>query len=418
MKFIKNIDYKKLIVPAIIIVVFIGSFFFQKYKLNNTDMESIPIQNEEVVLKKDTKLSTIKIDGIDFEFKVDVLEYDLTVSNDIETLNITAITTGGENADIKLGNGNKLLVGNNKITVDVKNSNQVTKYTFNVYRKKVTLSCPSNTTLDGNNCITKNFIQNASIKFSCDASATLEGSICTKIEIKEATTYESCETGYTKVGNNCQKKETKDKVITDFTCPDKNGKEGRFNGSHCVYETTYTAQTTFYCNQGRLNGNICEITEGQTSMIEEEQPCSGDNCTGNIIKRCPSGTEQISGNTCAYINRIPAEERSECLQGGDLISRNTCRKEELAKPSNVKYGCPSGYKTTSSGTCETTLTKDTFKNFSCSKGFTYENGKCIKETVTSAKEILSCPTGLKLDKDTRKCYEELLSLPTKIEEDK
>jgi signal peptidase I len=73
MKFIKNIDYKKLIVPAIIIVVFIGSFFFQKYKLNNTDMESIPIQNEEVVLKKDTKLSTIKIDGIDFEFKVDVL---------------------------------------------------------------------------------------------------------------------------------------------------------------------------------------------------------------------------------------------------------------------------------------------------------------------------------------------------------
>lgn len=136
MKFIKNIDYKKLIVPAIIIVVFIGSFFFQKYKLNNTDMESIPIQNEEVVLKKDTKLSTIKIDGIDFEFKVDVLEYNLTVSNDTETLNITAITTGGENADIKLGNGNKLLVGNNKITVDVKNSNQVTKYTFNVYRKK------------------------------------------------------------------------------------------------------------------------------------------------------------------------------------------------------------------------------------------------------------------------------------------
>ena len=98
MNWFKNLDYKKLIVPGIIIIVGIASFFFQKYKLNNTEVQSTPVIQEEVVLKKDAKLSSIKIDGVDFTFKEDVLEYDLVVGNDIDSLDITAITTDGENA--------------------------------------------------------------------------------------------------------------------------------------------------------------------------------------------------------------------------------------------------------------------------------------------------------------------------------
>lgn len=419
MNWFKTLDYKKLIVPGIIVVVGIGSFFFQKYKLNNTEVQSTPVIQEEVVLKKDTKLSSIKIDGVDFTFKEDVLEYDLVVGNDIESLDITAITTDGENADVKLGNGNKLLVGNNKITVDVKTNNKVVKYTFNVYRKKVTLTCPENTTLDGDKCITKNFIQAAKIDYSCPSDSKLEGSRCMKVEIKNATVHESCETGYTKVGNTCQKIETKDKVITDFTCPERSNTTIHFDGKVCQYEERYTAQTTFRCyNGGTLNGDMCERYVDYMPMEEEIYFCSEENCPGHTRRFCPSGMRQVSSNECARIDYEPAEMIFECLRGGGLVSGSQCLNHYTMAASDIKYGCQSGYKETATGKCEKLLSKETFKNMSCSKGFTYQDGKCIKESSTEAKEKLSCPTGLKIDTSTKKCYEELLSEPTKTEEQK
>ena len=135
-----------------------------------------------------------------------------------------------------------------------------------------------------------------------------------------------------------------------------------FDGNNCIYETIYNAQITYFCNDGNLNGSVCEKKSGSTPMIEKVTYCDEENCSGHKTMGCPSGTEQISGNTCAYITRIPAEEKFECLQGGNLINTNTCRKEEIAKPTNIKHGCPNGYITTSNGKCEKLLTKETFKN--------------------------------------------------------
>ncbi len=80
-------------------------------------------------------LSSIKISGIDFEFKRDNLEYNLEVKNDIESINIEA-TTEHDKAKVKGNGGQPLNVGENIVNLIVTAEDGTEKtYTIKIKRK-------------------------------------------------------------------------------------------------------------------------------------------------------------------------------------------------------------------------------------------------------------------------------------------
>ena len=98
------------------------------------------IKKEEIVLSDVNSLKSISIEGIDFEFYKDTLEYNLDVSFDIDKVNIS-YELEDDSADLNADNEVELIVGLNKINITVTAENgNVRTYTINITRKEAPIS--------------------------------------------------------------------------------------------------------------------------------------------------------------------------------------------------------------------------------------------------------------------------------------
>ena len=98
------------------------------------------IKEEDIVLSDVNSLKSISIEGLDFEFNKDVLEYNLEVSFDVNKVNIS-YELDDETADVEYDNEVELIVGLNKININVTAENgNVRTYTLNITRKEASLN--------------------------------------------------------------------------------------------------------------------------------------------------------------------------------------------------------------------------------------------------------------------------------------
>ena len=87
-------------------------------------------------LSDDNALSSLLIDGYTLNFDKDTFAYDLTVEEDVEKLDITANAANAK-AKVEIDNPEKLVVGENTITIKVTSENgEVRTYTINVFKKE------------------------------------------------------------------------------------------------------------------------------------------------------------------------------------------------------------------------------------------------------------------------------------------
>ena len=83
--------------------------------------------------KKDSSLKNVTIEGSDFKFESGKAEYNITVDNDIEKLNIK-YEANDSKAKVKLEGNDSLKVGENIIKLIVTNDNSTKTYTFKINR--------------------------------------------------------------------------------------------------------------------------------------------------------------------------------------------------------------------------------------------------------------------------------------------
>lgn len=87
-------------------------------------------------LSDDNALSSLIIDGYEIDFDKDTFEYDLTVEEDVEKINITA-NAANSKATVEIDNPEELVVGENTITIKVTSENgEERTYTINVFKKE------------------------------------------------------------------------------------------------------------------------------------------------------------------------------------------------------------------------------------------------------------------------------------------
>ena len=191
---------------------------------------------------------------------------------------------------------------------------------------------------------------------------------------------------------------------------------GQLSGNSCIVTTYEAAERKYVCYDSDyyLSGDLCIKTD--TIPINENYSCpsgykrSGSTCIMTEITAsersysCPSGYT-LSGTTCTKTVTLDANVSYHCLKG--ILNGTYCITKTTKAPTNVTYACPSGSKMNSKGQCEITTIVELFKNNSCSKGYTFSNGKCEKTITTNAKETLTCPDGTLTDKNARKCYQEI-----------
>lgn len=108
-----------------------------------------------------TNLENLAIENVTLnpEFRADTLEYSTSVGSNIESLNILAIPQI-EGANVKITGGDKLVFGNNIITITVtaKNGLNIKNYNVNVYRKTEAEEIEEQNTLLEENNIENNMI--------------------------------------------------------------------------------------------------------------------------------------------------------------------------------------------------------------------------------------------------------------------
>lgn len=95
-------------------------------------------KKEEIVKTKSSNnnLSSLTIKGLEFEFKKDVLEYEINVDNDVERIEIAA-ESEDKKAKILLEPSYDLEVGNNKIIINIQAEDGSKKdYVLNINRKE------------------------------------------------------------------------------------------------------------------------------------------------------------------------------------------------------------------------------------------------------------------------------------------
>ena len=98
------------------------------------------IKEEEIVLSDVNTLKNINIDKIDFEFDKEKLEYDLEVEFNTSIINVT-YELDDDNASVDMDNKIDLIVGLNKININVTAENgDVKTYILNITRKEVSMS--------------------------------------------------------------------------------------------------------------------------------------------------------------------------------------------------------------------------------------------------------------------------------------
>ena len=144
-------------------------------------------------------------------------------------------------------------------------------------------SCPSGSTLSGNNCISTTTISATVSGYSCPAGGSLDGATCTTTSTTYASLSYLCNPGQTLNGDSCSQ------TIT----------------------TTTPAAPTYSCPSGQtLSGTTCILTTTTT--------------TGAFIASysCPAGTA-LSGATCLTSSSVPASISSYSCTNG-LLSGNTC----------------------------------------------------------------------------------------------
>ena len=112
-----------------------------------------------------TNLENLAIENVTLtpEFRGDVLEYSASVGSDIETLNILAVPEI-EGANVNITGGDKLIFGNNVITITVtaKNGTSIKNYNVNIYRKTESEETEEQRQLiEENNNIEENIVNNS-----------------------------------------------------------------------------------------------------------------------------------------------------------------------------------------------------------------------------------------------------------------
>ena len=98
------------------------------------------IKEEDIILSDVNSLKSISIEGLDFEFNKDILEYNLEVSFDINKINIS-YELEDETSEVEFDNKVELIVGLNKLNINVTAENgNVRTYTINITRKEAPLN--------------------------------------------------------------------------------------------------------------------------------------------------------------------------------------------------------------------------------------------------------------------------------------
>ena len=101
---------------------------------NQTTTKRVETPKTTTVAKKSSLLKSLIIDGIEFEFNKNILEYAIEVENSIDKVNLNYETEDKIAKVEKVGN-EELVVGENKIELIVTNEDSKTTYTLNIIRK-------------------------------------------------------------------------------------------------------------------------------------------------------------------------------------------------------------------------------------------------------------------------------------------
>ena len=98
------------------------------------------IKEEDIILSDVNSLKSISIEGLDFAFDKDTLEYNLEVSFDVNKVNIS-YELEDENSEVDSDNEVELIVGLNRININVTAENgDVRTYIINITRKEAPLN--------------------------------------------------------------------------------------------------------------------------------------------------------------------------------------------------------------------------------------------------------------------------------------
>lgn len=112
-----------------------SSVTISKIKLGNEEENNKIISCNLINEKKEVLLSSITSDILNIEFDSNIYEYNFTVGNDIEVLDLKA-TSDNSNDKITISDQN-LKVGNNNIIIKVEDTSGNSKeYKINVFREK------------------------------------------------------------------------------------------------------------------------------------------------------------------------------------------------------------------------------------------------------------------------------------------
>ena len=101
---------------------------------NQTTTKRVETPKTTTVPKKSSLLKSLILEGVEFEFNKNTLEYTLEVENNIDILNLN-YEAEDKNAKVEKNGNEELIVGENKIELIVTNEDSKTTYTLNIIRK-------------------------------------------------------------------------------------------------------------------------------------------------------------------------------------------------------------------------------------------------------------------------------------------
>ena len=308
-----------------------------------------------------------------------------------------------------------------------KSGTKCTKATSNTKNatKNVTYSCPSGYDKSGsgsNTKCTKKTTKNATAntKYTCSKGELVNTKYCriysTSTTYQSYTTYkgktyngctysgsytEACSTysGCTRTYYKyyCNKSSYKDVDATKkttYSCPSGYTKSGSGKNTKCTKTTTKaaTANTTYSCSEGKLDGTKCIITS--TSTI---------NATATNNYYCESGYT-LNGTKCYKPTQesINATKKTTYSCSNGVLNGSKCTITSTSTKNATEknaYSCPSGY--TKSGTKCKSTSKDSTNavkstSYTCESGYTKVGSgsasKCTKGSTQTVEATKSTKT--------------------------
>lgn len=269
---------------------------------------------------------------------------------------------------------------------DVCVSNSMLKPEF-VYK------CADGYTLKGTKC-EKTTSVDAMVTYSCPSSYVLAGDQCVTVTNVDATSIYGCEdSSYSLSGTTCRKTVTNIVPATvKYTCD----AGGTLNGTVCDYEVEPTYSWFYYnpkCSRGTYDytDRMCHYSESAKFAYA----CSQGELTGNntcvyttvdtknaVIKYgCPVGYTVV-GNQCAKTSGVAATPKYTCTD--DMVLKNGKCYVTISADAVGTYACPDGY-ILSGGTCVEEDLPTPVKKYSCSRVYTLNGGKCEKYEIVKSK---------------------------------